>query len=397
MSSEFAPRKTIIILDHPLASRNRPGHGMRKRRQHPSAAPRALRPRKDDILNDARVRERARVSGKHMRRRDFIALLGSAAVALPLAARAQHSERMRRIGILFSNAEEDPQAHTELDALRQELQQLGWTEGRSVHFDYRWAAGDVGLMRTFAKQLVDQQPDVIVARSTPATEAIVRESRTIPVVFTTVSDPIGSGFIASLAHPGNHITGFTNFEASMAGKWLQLIKEIAPHITRAAIIFNPEAAPFAPYYIGPFEAAAHSSAVEPIVAPVRDAADIERSIAALAREPNGALIMLPDAFTTTAIHYKQIVDLAAGSRTPAIYPYRFIVSEGGLISYGVNVVDIYRRAASYVDRILKGAKPADLPVQQPSKFELAINLKTANALGLTVPLTLQASADQVIE
>jgi len=333
-----------------------------------------------------------------MRRREFFTLLGGAAAtgAWPLVARAQQPERVRRIAVLMVDAESDPEGQSSAKAIRNGLKQFGWIEGSSLKIDYRWAAGDAGLIRKFAKELVELQPDVILARSTPACAALRAETRTIPIVFTTVSDPIGSGFVANLAHPGGNITGFANFESSISGKWLGLLKEIAPRITRVGAMYNPETAPYAPYYVRPLEVAAKSFSVEPISVAVHNDADIRRAIAELAREPNGGLIILPDAFTTSR-HRTQIVEQAARHQVPAVYPYGFIAVEGGLMSYGIDVTDLYQRAASYIDRIFHGTKPSDLPVQQPTKFELVINLKTAKALDITVPPTLLTRADDVIE
>jgi putative ABC transport system substrate-binding protein len=332
-----------------------------------------------------------------MRRREFITLLGGAAAgAWPLVARAQQPERVRRIGVLMVDAESDPEGQSYAKAIREGLKQLGWIEGSNVKLDYRWAAGDARLIRTFAKELVELKPEVILARSTPATAALKDETRTIPIVFTVVSDPIGSGFVTNLAHPGGNITGFTNFESSISGKWLGLLKEIAPRITQVGAMYNPETAPYAPYYVRTFEVAAKSFSVEPISVVVHNDADIERAIAGLARESNGGLIILPDAFTTSS-HRTQIIEQAARHHVPAVYPYGFIAVEGGLMSYGIDVPDLYQRAASYIDRIFHGTKPSDLPVQQPTKFELVINLKTAKSLGITVPATLLTRADEVIE
>ena len=331
-----------------------------------------------------------------MRRREFIKVIAGSIVAWPLTTHAQQSNQQRRIGVLMVDAENDPEGQSHAKAIRDGLQKLGWTAERNIRFDYRWAAGDAGRIRAFAKELVAMQPDVILARSTPATAALKAETRTIPIVFTTVSDPIGSEFVANLARPGANITGFTNFESSISGKWLGLLKEIAPHVARVGIMFNPETAPYAPYYVRPLEAAARSFKVEPISAAVHDDAAIERVIARLARDSNGGLIVLPDAFTTSD-HRKNIIEQAARNHLPVIYPYRFIVEEGGLMSYGIDITDLYQRAASYIDRILRGTQPADLPVQQPSKFELVINLKTAKALDLEVPLSLQIRADALIE
>lgn len=331
-----------------------------------------------------------------MRRREFIKVIAGSIVAWPLTTHAQQSNQQRRIGVLMVDAENDPEGQSHAKAIRDGLQKLGWTAERNIRFDYRWAAGDAGRIRAFAKELVAMQPNVILARSTPATAALKAETRTIPIVFTTVSDPIGSGFVANLARPGANITGFTNFESSISGKWLGLLKEIAPHVARVGVMFNPETAPYAPYYVRPLEAAARSFKVEPISAAVHDDAAIERVIATLARDSNGGLIVLPDAFTTSD-HRKNIIEQAARNHLPVIYPYRFIVEEGGLMSYGIDITDLYQRAASYIDRILRGTQPADLPVQQPSKFELVINLKTAKALDLEVPLSLQIRADALIE
>jgi putative tryptophan/tyrosine transport system substrate-binding protein len=331
-----------------------------------------------------------------MRRREFITLLGGVTAGWPFAARAQQAVGVRRIGVLMSDAETDPEAQSNAAAARQGLQELGWTDGRNVRIDYRWAGGDKDRMRALAKELVELQPDVILARSTPATAALKAETRTIPIVFTTVSDPIGSGFVTSFARPGGNVTGFTNFEASMGGKWLGLLKEIAPRVTRTGMMFNPETAPYAQYYVRPFETAARSFAVEPTLAPVHDDSDIAAIIETLTREPDAGLIVLPDAFTTST-HRKQIIEHASRRRLPAIYPYRFMAVEGGLMSYGIDITDLYRRAASYIDRILRGASPAELPVEAPVKFELVINFKTAKALALEVPMSLQVRVDGVIE
>jgi len=330
-----------------------------------------------------------------MKRRELITLLGGAA-AWPLAARAQQTEQVRRLGVLMSDAESDPEAQANAAAVRQGLQELGWTDGRNIRIDYRWAGGDRSRMPALAHELVGLKPDVILARSTPATAALKAETSTIPIVFTTVSDPIGSGFVASLSRPGGNITGFTNFESSMSGKWLGLLKEIAPGVTRTGMMFNPETAPYAQYYLRTFEAAARSFAVESVLAPVHDDADITRTIDMLAREPNASLIVLPDAFTTSN-HRKQIIEQASRRRLPTIYPYRFMAEDGGLMSYGIDVTDLYRRATSYIDRILRGVNPAGLPVQTPVKFELVINFKTAKALSLEVPMSLQIRVDGVIE
>jgi ABC-type uncharacterized transport system substrate-binding protein len=331
-----------------------------------------------------------------MKRREVIKLIGGAAVSWPLAVRAQQHDEVRRIGVLVNVAADDPEAQTSLTAFKQALQQLGWSEGRNLQIDFRGAAGDPERMQAFAKELVAFKPHVILTRSTPVTAALLKQTRTIPIVFTVVSDPVGEHFVESLARPGGNATGFTNVEFSLTGKWLELLKEVAPGIKRVAFIFNPKLAPGGgSYYTRLIEASAPTFAVTPTVAPVHDAAEIERAIGEFVREPNGGLVVLPDA--TTLVHRKLIVALAERHRVPAIYAFRIIVTDGGLISYGIDVVDQFRQAAGYVDRILKGAKPAELPVQLPTKFAMDINLKTAKKLGLNVPLLMQQRADEVIE
>jgi putative tryptophan/tyrosine transport system substrate-binding protein len=329
-----------------------------------------------------------------MRRRDFITVVGSAA-AWPLIAVAQQSDRMRRIGVLMGFAESDPEGQALVAAFREGLQQLGWTEGRNVRIDYRWTALDKELMQRFAKDLVALQPDVILTQSTPATAVLLQQTRTIPIVFGLLADPIGSGFVASFPRPGGNVTGFVTMQPTMGGKWLELLKEIAPRTARVAALFNPATAPYAEYWLNPFKAAAASFAVQAIVASVHDASELESVVAAQAHEPNGGLIVMPDTFMNE--HRSEITTLAARYRLPAVYPYRAFAESGGLLSYGDVLVDNFRRAASYVDRILKGEKPSELPVQAPVKFELVINLKTAKALGLDVPVHLQQRADEVIE
>ena len=330
-----------------------------------------------------------------MRRREFITLLGGGA-AWPLVARAQQADEVRRIGVLVNTAADDPESQTSVTAFKQALQQLGWSEGRNLRIDYRGAAGNAERMQAFAKELVALQPHVILTRSTPVTAVFLKQTRTIPIVFTVVSDPIGDHFVESLARPGGNTTGFTNVESSLTGKWLGLLKEIATGVKRVAFIFDPKLAPGGgSYYTALIDASAPSFAVEPTVAPVQDAAEIERAIGKFVGEPNGGLVVLPDA--TTLVHRGLIVALATRHRVPAIYPFRGITADGGLISYSIDVVDQFRQAAGYVDRILKGAKPAELPVQLPTKFLMAINLKTAKALGLDVPLLVQQRADEVIE
>jgi putative ABC transport system substrate-binding protein len=330
-----------------------------------------------------------------MKRRDFITLLGGAAAAWPLAAHAQQPDRMRRIGVLMSLAESDPEAQARVTAFLQGLQTLGWAEGRNVRIDIRWAASDASLMQQFARELVELQPDLILSHNTPTTASLLRQTRTIPIVFVVVSDPVGSGFVASFPRPSGNVTGLTNIEPTMAGKWLELLKEIAPIVARVALLFNPATAPYAEYYLGPFKAAAASLALEMIAAPVRDTSELESAIAAQARAPNGGLVVMTDSFLVA--HREEITSLAARHRLPAVYPFRFFVELGGLLSYGNDLFDSFRRAATYADRILKGATPNELPVQAPVKFELVINLKTAKALGLEIPATLLARADEVIE
>jgi putative ABC transport system substrate-binding protein len=330
-------------------------------------------------------------------RRGFITLLGGAGVAWPFAARAQQPERVRRIGVLTTFGDSDALAQGWDAAFRKGLDESGWHDGRNVEMDYRWAAGDADRLQTFAKELVALQPNVIFAVTTPTVAALLRETRTLPIVFAQVSDPVGSGFVASLARPSGNVTGFTNIniESSIGGKWLELVKEIAPTVRRVAMIYNPPTSPFARYYLRPFEAAGPAYGVQASAAAVHSDADIENAIDALAREPGGGFVVLPDTFT--GIHHRQIVSLAARYRLPAVYPFRWFAEIGGLLSYGIDSDDMFRRAASYVDRILKGAKPAGLPVQAPTKYELLINLETAKALGLTIPQSVLARADEVIE
>ena len=330
-----------------------------------------------------------------MKRREFITMLGGAAVAWPLAARAQQGERMRRIGVLVPFPESEPVAQARVAAFREGLQKLGWTEGRNIRIDTRWGALDAEAMQRFAKELVGLQPDLILSQSTPNTAALLQQTRTIPIVFVQVTDPVGSGFVASISRPGGNVTGFSLAEQTMAGKWLELLKEIAPRVNRVALLFNPATATFAEIYLNSFKAAAASFAVEAIGAPVRSTSELEPVIAAQAREPNGGLIVMPDIFMTG--HRSEITLLAARYRLPAVYPFRYFTEIGGLLSYGNDPVDLVRRAATYADRILKGEKPSELPVQAPVKFELVINLKTAKALGLDVPWILQQRADEVIE
>jgi ABC-type uncharacterized transport system substrate-binding protein len=328
-------------------------------------------------------------------RRKFIAALGGASFAFPLAARAQQSDHMRRIGVMMAYAESDPEGQTWVAAFREELQKFGWAEGRNIRIDYGWAAADAELRQKIAKELVAQQPDLIVTQNTPTTAALMQQTRTIPIIFANVADPVGSGFVANFSRPGGNITGFVNFEGSLGSKWLELLRETAPSVNRVAFLFNPTTAPFAEYFLGPFKVAARSFTVEGISAPVRDVSELESTVAALAREPNAGLIVMPETFLN--VHRAQVLSLTGRYRLPAAYPYRFFAELGGLLSYGPDPLNNFRRAATYVDRILKGDKPVDLPVQAPTKYELVINLKTAKALDLTIPSTLLSTADVVIE
>jgi putative ABC transport system substrate-binding protein len=330
-----------------------------------------------------------------LKRRELITLLGGAAAAWPRAARAQQADRMRLIGVLMAYAESDPEGQAWVAAFREGLQKLGWAEGRNIRIATRFATPDVEAMQRFAKELVTLQPDLILSQSTPTTAALLQQTRTIPIIFANIADPIGSGFVASFPRPGGNATGFILYEPTMAGKWLELLREIAPRVNRVAILFNPATATYFEYYMNPLKAAAASFGVEVIAAPVHDRSDLEVVFAAQAREPNGSLILMPDSFLNA--HGVEITSLAARYRRPVVYPYRLFTKVGGLLSYGNDVFDNYRRAAGYADRILKGEKPADLPVQAPTKFELVVNLKTAKALGLDLPATLLARADEVIE
>ena len=329
-----------------------------------------------------------------MKRREVITLLGGAA-AWPLAAHAQQPERMRRIGVLMAFAESNLEGQANVAAFRDGLQKLGWTEGRNIRIDTRWAAADVEAMQRFARELVALQPDLILTQNTPPTAAMLQQTRTIPIIFANVADPVGSRFVTNFPRPGGNVTGFILFEPTMAGKWLDLLKEIAPRVARVALLFNPATAPYAEYYLNPFKAAARSLGVEAIAAAVHDTPELESVLAAQAREPNGGLIVVPDVFLSA--HRAEITSLAARYHLPAVYPYRQFTELGGLLSYGNDPPNNFRRAATYADRILKGEKPADLPVQAPTKFDLAINLKTAKALGLTIPPSLLLGAGRVIE
>jgi putative ABC transport system substrate-binding protein len=329
----------------------------------------------------------------HIRRRELIAFLGSA-VAWPGTARGQQSERTRRIGFLHGLAENDPEARARIGAFRQGLAMLGWIEGRNITIDYRFAEGDPSRAKAIVAKMVGSAPDLIVGHSTPIIAALKQATTSIPVVFAVVNDPVGQGFIASLARPGRNITGFTFIDFPIIGKWLELLKGVAPGMDHAAIIFNPETAPYCAQYLRSFEAAPRSIAVELVAAPVHNDADIEAAVAAVARNPGGGLIAFTDPFINT--HRGLIITLADRHRLPAVHALRQAAEEGALMSYSPDTLDIVQRSASYVDRILKGEKPGDLPAQAPVKF-VSINLRTAKKLGLEVPLHLQQLADEVIE
>ena len=328
-----------------------------------------------------------------MRRREFITLIGGAA-AWPVTARGQQRDRVRKIGLLIENAADDPQMQRRIGVFRRELERLGWVEGDNVRFEYRYAASSPPRIRAYASELAAMAPDIILAHGTPSATAVQRETDTTPVVFVQVADPVGVGLVSSLRHPGGNITGFTTFEFTIGGKWLQALKEVMPGMTRAAVIIDRQNVG-GTGLLGAIQAAAPSLGIQLVVYAIRDADELEQEISAFAREPNGGLVLLPSSIIT--VHRERIITLAAKHRLPTIYPFSYFPADGGLMSYGPDVVDIWGRASVYFDRILKGAKPADLPVQQPTKFELVINIKTAKALGLTVSATLLGRADEVIE
>jgi putative tryptophan/tyrosine transport system substrate-binding protein len=330
-----------------------------------------------------------------VKRRKFITLLGGAAIAWPLAARAQQGQRMRRIGVLSTVPADDSESQVRMAAFHQGLQETGWVVGRNLRIDYRWSgAGDTEQVRKYANELIALAPEVVLAVATPAVGALQQASRTTPIVFVQVSDPVGAGFVESLARPGGNTTGFTPFEFGISAKWLQLLKEVAPNVTRALVLRDPAlTSGIAQFAV--MQSAGPLLGVELSPVGVSGASEIERAIAAMAQRSNGGLIVLPGSLTL--LHRKLIIALAAQHRLPAVYPYRYHVTDGGLISYGPDTIEQYRRAGGYIDRILKGEKPADLPVQAPTKYELVINLKTAKGLGLEVPPTLLARADEVIE
>ena len=328
-----------------------------------------------------------------MKRREFISLLGSAAVIWPLGAHAQQGERVRRIGVLMTGPADDAEGQSRLAGFLRGLQELGWTPGSNLQIDYRWA-NDNTHRRQYAAELIAIAPDVILASTSPSTAALQQASHTVPVVFAAVTDPVGQGFVASLPHPGGNITGFALYEYGISTKWLELLKEIAPHLTRVAVLRDPTL-PFTSGELGAMQGVAPSLRMDVSAVNVRDADEIERGIATFARQPNGGLVTLGS--PVTLAHRDLIVTLAARHRLPAIYTTRYFVTSGGLMSYGPDRVDLYRRAAGYVDRILKGEKPADLAVQAPTKYELAINLKTAKALGSYGAAISAHQADEVIE
>jgi putative tryptophan/tyrosine transport system substrate-binding protein len=320
---------------------------------------------------------------------------GMAATAWPLAARAQLGDRTRQVGVLMGYAEDDPEAQSWLAAFKQRLATLGWTEGHNLRIDTFWAAGDINRATGFAEKLMTLQPEVILSNSTPVTEALYRQTRIIPLVFVNVSDPIGSGFVESLPRPGGNITGFINLESSLVEKWLELLKEIAPGVTRVAVMFNPQTAPYVEYYLKPFETAASKMGVKTLITPVRSDPDIEAVVAKLERDSGSGLIAMTDSFM--GVHRQTVIGSAMQHKIPLMYYLKDVPAKGGLISYGIDFIDQFQQAASYVDRILRGVKPADLPVQVPTKYQLVVNLKAAKILGLTVPQTLLVAADEVIE
>ena len=328
-----------------------------------------------------------------MRRRDFITILGGSAI-WPLAAQAQQPERVRRVGVLLGDAAEDSEGQARLTAFVQALQQLGWTDGSNVRIDTRWGAADADRYRRYAAELVALAPDVILAITSPVVAAVQQATRTVPIVFAAVVDPVGAGFVANLAQPGGNTTGFALYEYGVSGKWLALLKEMAPNVTRAAVVRDSSTVSGIGQ-LAAIQAVAPSLGIELTPLDVRDESELERAVALFARKPNGGIIIT--ASPTARINRQQVIALVAQHRLPTVYPFRYFVSDGGLVCYGPNIIEQFRLAADYVSRILKGEKPAEMPVQAPTKYELLINLKTAKALGLTVPPTLLARADEVIE
>jgi putative ABC transport system substrate-binding protein len=328
-----------------------------------------------------------------MTRREFIALLGGTA-AWPLAAQAQQAERMRRLGVLMAVAESDADARKGISILQESLQKLGWKDGINIRIDYRWGNGNPDRIQDLGKELVDLQPDVLVGHSTPSAKGLLKQTHAIPIIFLSVTDPMGQGLVSSLSHPGGNITGFADFEVSLGTKWLEILKQIVPGVRRVAAIFNPETAPYYGLYLQSINAGT-SLGIESIPIQVHSEADIENAIRKVGSEPDTGLFVLPDSHNR--VHRKRIIELTAQYRVPAIYFLRYFATDGGLISYGPDEMDLFRRTAGYVDQILKGARPADLPVQQPTKFELIINLTTAKALGLTIPPGVLSIADDLVE
>jgi putative tryptophan/tyrosine transport system substrate-binding protein len=330
-----------------------------------------------------------------MRRRDFVKGIAGA-IGGPIAARAQQSNRLRRIGVLMAHKEGDPEFQDYLGAFRQGLRDVGWVEGHNIQIDTRWGAlDDVEARQRSAKEILGLSPDIILTQNTPPTASMLQQTHTVPIVFVIVTDPVGSGFVGSLSRPGGNATGFTIMEPTTSGKWMELLKEIAPQIRRAGLLFNPKTAPFAEYWLRPFNAAANSLGVEPASVKVGSESDLETAFAAQANDTNAGMVVMPDGFVN--VYRAQIVTLASRYRVPTVYPWRFFTELGGLMSYGFDQSDSFRTAAVYVDRILKGEKPGDLPVQAPTKYELVINRKTARALDLNVPLSLIGRADDVIQ
>jgi putative ABC transport system substrate-binding protein len=330
-----------------------------------------------------------------MRRRDFIKVVGCSVAAWPYPARAQRAERTRRVGGLMAVSETDPVGQDRLSIFRQELAKLGWSEGRNLQFELRWTAGDPALVRSHTAELVALAPDLIFAQGTPNVAALKSATQSIPIVFAVVNDPVAQGFVASMARPGGNITGFSFLEYSMVGKSLEMLKQVSPGTARIAVMFNPETYPYYAIHLRSFESVARMLALELVGLPIASPAEIEEAVARLGQQPGSALLVTPDPYTV--VHHRTIIEAAARSRVPASYSFQQQVRVGALMSYGADTQDIFRRSAAYVDRILKGEKPADLPVQAPNRYELAINLKTAGALGLTVPPALLATADEVIE
>jgi putative tryptophan/tyrosine transport system substrate-binding protein len=331
-----------------------------------------------------------------MKRREFIKAIAGSVATWPLEAHAQQPEKLRRIGVLMAHRESDPEFQDYLKAFRQGLQKFGWTEGRNIRIDSRWGAlDDAEVRQQSAKEILALNPDIILTQNTPPTASMLQQTRTVPVVFVIVTDPVGSSFVGSLSRPGGNATGFTIMEPTTSGKWLEPLKEIAPQIKRAAFLFNPRTAPYANYYLKPYDAAATALGVEAVAATVNSKSDLERVFAAQAQGPDTGLVVMPDGFLN--VYRTEIILLAARYHLPVVYPWRFFTELGGLMSYGFDQRDSFRAAAIYADRILKGEKPADLPVQAPTKYELVINRKTAKMLGLTLPMSLVARADDLID